>query len=31
MSSGVKTWNFAVRPGVKFPDGKSMTVGDVVF
>lgn len=31
VSSDGKTWTFALRPGVKFSDGKPVTAGDVVF
>jgi peptide/nickel transport system substrate-binding protein len=31
VSSDGKTWTFALRPGVKFSDGKPLTAADVVF
>jgi len=31
VSSDGKTWTFALRPGVKFSDGKPVTAADVVF
>ena len=31
VSSDGKTWTFSLRPGVKFSDGKPVTVEDVVF
>ena len=31
MSSDGKTWTFALRPGVKFSDGRPLTAEDVVF
>ena len=31
MSSDGKSWTFALRPGVKFSDGKPVTPADVVF
>lgn len=31
VSSDAKTWTFALRPGVKFSDGKPLVADDVVF